>query len=133
MDILAGELGMDPVELRRLNALDVGSVTCTGQTMRESVGLNECIERIDADMRAGDFQCWTTMTNRAPRYGYLPPNWGRACLPCWRPAPPRNWACRATASACCSAIPTSARMAGRPRPVPGWRADHGQPPDLCQR
>jgi len=56
MDILAGELGMDPVELRRMNALDVGAVTCTGQAMRESVGLKECIERVDADMRDGDFR-----------------------------------------------------------------------------
>mgnify|MGYP001817949286 FL=1 len=58
MDILADELGLDPVELRRMNTLDVGSVTCTGQTMRESVGLNECIERVDADMRADGFR-WT--------------------------------------------------------------------------
>ena len=58
MDILAGELGMDPVELRRMNALDVGAVTCTGQVMRESVGLKECIERVDSDMRDGDFR-WT--------------------------------------------------------------------------
>ncbi|NNL06028.1 MAG: molybdopterin-dependent oxidoreductase [Xanthomonadales bacterium] len=56
MDILAGELGIDAVELRRMNTLDVGSVTCTGQTMRESVGLNECIERVDADMRDDGFR-----------------------------------------------------------------------------
>ncbi|MEE4217788.1 MAG: molybdopterin-dependent oxidoreductase [Xanthomonadales bacterium] len=58
MDILAGKLGMDPVELRRKNTLDVGSVTCTGQLMRESVGLNECIDRVNADMRSDDFR-WT--------------------------------------------------------------------------
>jgi xanthine dehydrogenase molybdenum-binding subunit len=58
MDILAGELGIDPVELRRINALDVGSVTCTGQVMKESVGLQECIEKVDRDMRRGDFR-WT--------------------------------------------------------------------------
>lgn len=51
MDILAEELGLDAVEFRRMNALDVGSVTATGQEMRESVGLNECIERVDHDMR----------------------------------------------------------------------------------
>jgi xanthine dehydrogenase molybdenum-binding subunit len=56
MDTLAAELGMDPVELRRINALDVGSVTATGQELRESVGLRECIDRVDADMRAGDFR-----------------------------------------------------------------------------
>jgi xanthine dehydrogenase molybdenum-binding subunit len=58
MDILAGDLGIDPVELRRINALDVGSVTCTGQVMKESVGLQECIEKVDRDMRRGDFR-WT--------------------------------------------------------------------------
>lgn len=58
MDILAAELGIDPVELRRRNALTVGSTTVTGQVMRESVGLQECIERVDTDMRAGDFR-WT--------------------------------------------------------------------------
>ncbi|MGB5292130.1 MAG: molybdopterin cofactor-binding domain-containing protein [Lysobacterales bacterium] len=56
MDILAEQLGLDAVEFRRLNALDVGLVTATGQEMRESVGLKECIERVDEDMRAGNFR-----------------------------------------------------------------------------
>jgi selenium-dependent xanthine dehydrogenase len=56
MDMLAGELGLDPVELRRKNALDVGSTTVTGQLMRESVGLLECLNKVDTDMRAGDFR-----------------------------------------------------------------------------
>ncbi len=58
MDALAGKLGLDPVELRRRNALDVGATTVTGQVMRESVGLHECIDKVDGDMRAGDFR-WT--------------------------------------------------------------------------
>lgn len=52
MDLLAEELGMDPIELRRINALKVGGVTCTGQVMRESVGLNECIDRMEKEMLA---------------------------------------------------------------------------------
>jgi CO/xanthine dehydrogenase Mo-binding subunit/aerobic-type carbon monoxide dehydrogenase small subunit (CoxS/CutS family) len=56
MDILAEQLGLDSVEFRRLNALDVGAVTCTGQTMRESVGLKECIDRVEQDMRGDDFR-----------------------------------------------------------------------------
>ena len=40
---------MDPVELRRLNALQVGSMTNTGQVLRESVGLLECIDRVEAE------------------------------------------------------------------------------------
>jgi xanthine dehydrogenase molybdenum-binding subunit len=64
MDILAEQLGMDPVRLRRINALDVGSVTCTGQTMKESVGLNECIDKVDQDMRDSRFR-WTWEEGRS--------------------------------------------------------------------
>lgn len=51
MDMLAEKLNMDPVELRRINALRVGSITNTGQELRESVGLMECIDKVDAEMR----------------------------------------------------------------------------------
>ncbi|MDP1780078.1 MAG: molybdopterin-dependent oxidoreductase, partial [Anaerolineales bacterium] len=51
MDMLAEKLNIEPVELRRMNALHVGSVTNTGQELRESVGLMECIDRVDAEMR----------------------------------------------------------------------------------
>ncbi len=52
MDDLAGELGIDPIKLRLKNALDIGSVTNTGQELRESVGLIECIERVSDKMHA---------------------------------------------------------------------------------
>ncbi len=58
MDILAEELELDAVEIRRMNALDVGSVTSTGQVMRESAGLNECIDLVERDLRGDDFR-WT--------------------------------------------------------------------------
>jgi CO/xanthine dehydrogenase Mo-binding subunit/aerobic-type carbon monoxide dehydrogenase small subunit (CoxS/CutS family) len=51
MDKLAETLNIDPVELRRMNALHVGSITNTGQVLRESVGLMECIDKVDAEMR----------------------------------------------------------------------------------
>jgi xanthine dehydrogenase molybdenum-binding subunit len=51
MDILAESLRMDPVELRYKNALRVGSVTNTGQVLRDSVGLVECIEKVNSEMR----------------------------------------------------------------------------------
>jgi len=56
MDMLAENLDIEPVALRRMNALRLGSVTNTGQTLRESVGLIECIDKVDAEMRrlAGD-------------------------------------------------------------------------------
>jgi xanthine dehydrogenase molybdenum-binding subunit len=51
MDILAESLGIDPVEIRRLNALRLGSSTNSGQVLRESVGLLECLERVEREMR----------------------------------------------------------------------------------
>ncbi|HLO31602.1 MAG TPA: molybdopterin cofactor-binding domain-containing protein [Anaerolineales bacterium] len=50
MDKLAETLNIDPVELRRMNALHVGSITNTGQELRESVGLTECIDRVSSAM-----------------------------------------------------------------------------------
>lgn len=51
MDILAHELGMDPFELRRKNALRVGGTTATGQVLRESVGLLDCIDWVEARVK----------------------------------------------------------------------------------
>lgn len=50
MDRLAEALQVDPIELRRRNALRVGSVTNTGQTLRESVGLLACIEKVAGEL-----------------------------------------------------------------------------------
>lgn len=50
MDMLAEKLKVDPVELRRINALHVGSITNTGQELRESVGLMECIDKVSSTM-----------------------------------------------------------------------------------
>ncbi|MCB0198418.1 MAG: molybdopterin-dependent oxidoreductase, partial [Anaerolineae bacterium] len=46
----AAELGMDPVEFRLKNAMRVGTMTATGQTLRESVGLVECLERVQTSI-----------------------------------------------------------------------------------
>ena len=51
MDMLAEKINIEPVELRRINALHVGSITNTGQELRESVGLMECIDKVDAELR----------------------------------------------------------------------------------
>ena len=53
MDDLAEQLELDPIELRRHNALEVGSLTNTGQELRESAGLIECINQVTA--RIQDF------------------------------------------------------------------------------
>lgn len=50
MDMVAEQLGMDPIDFRRINAQKVGVTTATGQVLRESVGLLETIERVQEDM-----------------------------------------------------------------------------------
>jgi CO/xanthine dehydrogenase Mo-binding subunit/aerobic-type carbon monoxide dehydrogenase small subunit (CoxS/CutS family) len=50
MDMLAEKLGVDRIELRRMNALHVGSITNTGQELKESVGLMECIDKVSSAM-----------------------------------------------------------------------------------
>lgn len=47
MDILARELGMDPLEIRKLNALRPGSKTATGQELKESVGIVKTLEAVE--------------------------------------------------------------------------------------
>ncbi len=73
MDLIAEAIGMDAVEFRLKNAQKVGVTTGTGQLLRESVGLIETIEKVDADMRAnGHFQ-WGW------REGDMAYGWGIAC------------------------------------------------------
>jgi selenium-dependent xanthine dehydrogenase len=56
IDMLAEKLEMDPVELRRKNALHVGSITNTGQKLDESVGLTECINKLEEEMKKSNPQ-----------------------------------------------------------------------------
>ena len=39
MDLLAEALGMDPLEIRRINCLKIGSKTGSGQELKASVGI----------------------------------------------------------------------------------------------
>jgi xanthine dehydrogenase molybdenum-binding subunit len=56
VDDLAQQLEMDPFEIRRKNALQVGHITNTGQVLKESVGLMECLDKVEAEIqkRVGD-------------------------------------------------------------------------------
>ena len=47
MDILAHELGMDPLEIRRMNVLRPGSYTITGQKLEASVGILKTLDAIE--------------------------------------------------------------------------------------
>ncbi len=49
MDRLAEKLGMDPLDLRKKNLHAIGTTTVTGQTLKESVGVEECIARAVED------------------------------------------------------------------------------------
>ena len=42
---------MDPVDFRRKNALREGGITSTGQVLRESVGLLDCIDIVETEMK----------------------------------------------------------------------------------
>ncbi|GAB4494107.1 MAG: selenium-dependent xanthine dehydrogenase [Anaerolineales bacterium] len=50
LDMLAEQLGLDCIELRRKNALRVGGETSTGQILRDSAGLIECIDKVSETM-----------------------------------------------------------------------------------
>ncbi len=52
MDIIAEAVGISPIELRRRHALRVGASTITGQRLRESVGLLECLDKVEEELRA---------------------------------------------------------------------------------
>lgn len=84
MDMLAEKLGMDRVELRRKNALRVGSETSTGQVMRESAGLVECIDKVEAEMlRVAGKECGLKKedlfkAHSAPETPHLVHAWGFA-------------------------------------------------------
>ncbi len=65
MDRIAERLGIDPVDLRRMNALRAGDVTATGQVLREDTSahmvLEEAVRRTDFDAKR---KAWAG-TNRA--------------------------------------------------------------------
>jgi len=46
MDLLAKALHMDPLEIRRINALKTGSRTATCQLLEDSVGIGQCLEAV---------------------------------------------------------------------------------------
>ncbi len=77
MDTLAEKLAIDPLELRRMNALHEGSVTNTGQVLRNSVGLLDCIAQVEAKLHelGGDQPFQAKKVAGAP---HLVRSWGFA-------------------------------------------------------
>lgn len=48
LDRVARTLGIDPLELRRKNVLRLGDTTSTGQVLKQSVGVAECVAKAEA-------------------------------------------------------------------------------------
>ncbi len=46
MDLLAQELGIDPMEIRIINGFKKGSINGTGQKLTDSVGFHECLKKV---------------------------------------------------------------------------------------
>ncbi len=70
MDVLAGALGLSPLEMRRKNILRYGRKTLAGQEMTESCGLDQCLEAVAAEMEKHPFVAVEGDKRRA---------WGVAC------------------------------------------------------
>jgi CO/xanthine dehydrogenase Mo-binding subunit len=56
MNVLARLLGIDPLEIRRINALRVGSRTATGQELQASVGIGKTLDMIEPQYKAAKAQ-----------------------------------------------------------------------------
>ena len=74
IDELATRLGMDPMEIRLKNGVQVGSATATGQVLRTGVGLRETIRQAAA---AGE---WESRQARSCREGKVRRGTGMACM-----------------------------------------------------
>ncbi len=77
MDMLAQRLGLDPWEIRRRNALGVGSTTATGQVLGAGAALPECLDAIRPHWQA--LRDAATAFNAAAR-GALRHGAGIACM-----------------------------------------------------
>jgi xanthine dehydrogenase molybdenum-binding subunit len=70
MDELARALNLSPIEMRRKNILTYGKRTLAGQVVTESCGLEECLEKVIAEMNKHEFVASEGDKRRA---------WGIAC------------------------------------------------------
>ncbi|MEJ5375551.1 MAG: xanthine dehydrogenase family protein molybdopterin-binding subunit [bacterium] len=65
MDLLAQELGMDPLEIRRINALRQGSLTATSQKLGSSVGILQALEALEPHYRES-LAAWKNSKEHSP-------------------------------------------------------------------
>ncbi len=64
MDEIAQSLGMDPLQIRELNALDLGKETPTGQLVTESVGARETLEHARVSSKWEELRARVDQFNR---------------------------------------------------------------------
>ncbi|MBI2303801.1 MAG: molybdopterin-dependent oxidoreductase [Chloroflexi bacterium] len=69
MDLMAHKLGIDPVEFRLKNALQVGSTLHTGQVLTESVGIKQTLELVKESYRKAKEEKKTPATSSPVRRG----------------------------------------------------------------
>ncbi|MBU1041253.1 MAG: xanthine dehydrogenase family protein molybdopterin-binding subunit [Proteobacteria bacterium] len=69
MDALAAKLCLDPLELRRKNALLPGDENCSGVTLTSSVHLAECLDELAAHPLWTTRQAWRAAAPRFTRRG----------------------------------------------------------------
>lgn len=69
MDLLAGQLGMDPLELRLRNALDDGDINCAGLRLTTSTGIIGCLEMLRNHPRWRDRHAWKAQAPPRTRRG----------------------------------------------------------------
>lgn len=79
MDEIAHKLNLDPFELRRKNGLTIGDTTSTGQVVRESAGLLECIKRVEEAVKADDGQQTADSKSKIANQKSKIQSWGFAC------------------------------------------------------
>lgn len=76
IDMLAEALEIDPVDIRQMNVLQVGSVTNTGQLLTESVGLGACVEQVKTALQ--EFRSNPFEPISDPENPHLVSAWGMA-------------------------------------------------------
>ena len=74
MDEAAERIGMDPAEFRMRNILRVGSTTSTGQVLKNSVGLEECL------LKSVEASQWRAKRSAPPTDGARKRGIGIACM-----------------------------------------------------
>ena len=78
IDDLAQRIGIDRLEFRLINALRAGQATATGQVLKASAGLGQCLEALKPRWLKAQAEC--TAFNLAEKTGNLRRGVGVACM-----------------------------------------------------